>query len=327
LIKLSSLPEAGEELVVEDGRLTVHLLDSDLGVADHDITLGQQPPGHLLLGVHNVSELDLLLPELLLVLLQPGLVILDEQMNGVSLGQKGRSKGGVLHISGDGAYHQLLLGGPPGVGGGTPRLEPVLALAMLVGQRHDGGVLHVVKAGFHRIESLLGGRVGTGLASLVKGGQGDRGRGPGQVETAAVIKDGGADLRGGEVDGLGGLHDGGWLLGDLGPGHWLFRTAGLLHLVDHLVGDLKERDPVGHVGNVPHHSALLGREDSFVLLGPQTQILLLCLVCGILETCVQIGLVGQRTSSEKGQPNRHSAAIFILVREVKVLLKDVILEG
>ena len=51
MIKFSSLPEAGEELVVEDGGLAVHLLDSDLGVADHDVTLGQQPPGHLLLGV------------------------------------------------------------------------------------------------------------------------------------------------------------------------------------------------------------------------------------------------------------------------------------
>ena len=135
-----------------------------------------------------------------------------------------------------------------------------------------------------------------------------------------------ADLGGGEVDGLSGLHDRGWLLGYLGPGHWLLGTPGMLHLIDHLVGDLKKRDPVGQVGDVPHHSALLGC-DSVILLGPQAQTLLLCLVCCVLQPHVKIGLVGQRTSPEEGQPNRHFTAIFILVRKIQVILKDVILEG
>ena len=108
----------GNCLVVEDGWLSVHLLDRHLGVAHHHVAAGQQPPGNLGLGVaannnlvsnsnliisnpiltkilfdlylkehrylHNVSKLDLFLAELLLVFLKPCLVILDEQVNGVS---------------------------------------------------------------------------------------------------------------------------------------------------------------------------------------------------------------------------------------------------
>ena len=102
-------------LIVEDGWLSVHLLDRHLGVAHHHVAAGQQPPGNLGLGVaanqnmvsnsnqtlikilfdlylivhirrylHNVSKLDLFLAKLLLVFLKPRLVILDEQVNGVS---------------------------------------------------------------------------------------------------------------------------------------------------------------------------------------------------------------------------------------------------
>ena len=53
---MSSLPGEGEDLVVEDGGLAVHLLDGDLGVADHDIALGQEPSSHLLLGVPRDEE-------------------------------------------------------------------------------------------------------------------------------------------------------------------------------------------------------------------------------------------------------------------------------
>ena len=106
----------GNCLIVEDGWLSVHLLDRHLGVAHHHVAAGQQPPGNLGLGVaannnlvlatqiisnptliklfdlylmkhrylHNVSKLDLFLAELLLVFLKPCLVILDEQVNGVS---------------------------------------------------------------------------------------------------------------------------------------------------------------------------------------------------------------------------------------------------
>ena len=40
--------------------------------------------------LHDVAKLDLLLAKLLLVFLQPRLVVLDEQVDGVPLGQKCR---------------------------------------------------------------------------------------------------------------------------------------------------------------------------------------------------------------------------------------------
>ena len=98
LIKVSSL----EQLVAEDGWLTIHLLDRHLGVTHHHIPRTQQSPDNLGLGIpaekhmnqihqltqcqylHNISKLDLLLAELFLVLLQPSLVVLDEQVNGVT---------------------------------------------------------------------------------------------------------------------------------------------------------------------------------------------------------------------------------------------------
>ena len=74
------------------------------------MTLAQQPAGHLWFSVagkaefvlifviddaqgehlHNVAKLDLLLAKLLLVLLQPGLVVLDEEVDGVALRQECR---------------------------------------------------------------------------------------------------------------------------------------------------------------------------------------------------------------------------------------------
>ena len=94
-------------LVVEQGRLAVHLLDSDPGVPHQHVALAQQPACHLRLRVaanvnvdssfyyaqkylHNVAEFDLLLAKFLLVFLQPGLVVLDEEVDGVALGQKCR---------------------------------------------------------------------------------------------------------------------------------------------------------------------------------------------------------------------------------------------
>ena len=74
------------------------------------MTLAQQPAGHLWFSVagkaelvlifviddaqgehlHNVAKLHLLLAKLLLVLLQPGLVVLDEKVDGVALRQECR---------------------------------------------------------------------------------------------------------------------------------------------------------------------------------------------------------------------------------------------
>lgn len=72
-------------LVVEEGRLSVHFLYSNPSMADHDMALVVEAPSDLWLGVDDVAELDLLLAKLLLVLLQPGLVVLDEQVDGVAL--------------------------------------------------------------------------------------------------------------------------------------------------------------------------------------------------------------------------------------------------
>ena len=77
-------------LVVEEGRLPIHLLDSNPGMSHQHMALAKKAAGHLRLSVDHVAELDLLLPELLLVLLQPGLVVLDEQVDGVALGEEGR---------------------------------------------------------------------------------------------------------------------------------------------------------------------------------------------------------------------------------------------
>ena len=61
-----------------------------ISVTHHDVALAEESAGHLGLRVDHVAELDLLLAELLLVLLQPGLVVLDEQVDGVALGEEGR---------------------------------------------------------------------------------------------------------------------------------------------------------------------------------------------------------------------------------------------
>ena len=55
----------GNCLIVEDGWLSVHLLDRHLGVAHHHVAAGQQPPGNLGLGVaannNSVSNSNLII--------------------------------------------------------------------------------------------------------------------------------------------------------------------------------------------------------------------------------------------------------------------------
>ena len=46
-----SIIAIGNCLIVEDGWLSVHLLDRHLGVAHHHVAAGQQPPGNLGLGI------------------------------------------------------------------------------------------------------------------------------------------------------------------------------------------------------------------------------------------------------------------------------------
>lgn len=94
-----------DDLVVEQGGLAVHLLNSNPSMPYQHVALAQQPASYLRLGVDNIAKLDLLLAKFLLVLLQPGLVVLDEQVDGVSLGQKGRPEGGILNIPWNGPDH------------------------------------------------------------------------------------------------------------------------------------------------------------------------------------------------------------------------------
>ena len=80
-----------------------------------------------------------------LILLQPGLVVMDEEVYGVALAEEGGAQGAILDVTRGGPDHELLDGGPARVRGGAARLEPVLALAVLVGQRHQGIVLKAEK--------------------------------------------------------------------------------------------------------------------------------------------------------------------------------------
>jgi len=139
--------EEADPLVVEDSGLAVHLLDLYFGVADHDMPNAKKTLSHLRVSVYDISKLDLLLAKLLLVLLQPGLVILDEKVSGMTFTEKGRPKGCILHITRNWSNHELLLGAPPRVRRGAAGLEPVLALAVLVCQSHQRIVLHVVQRG------------------------------------------------------------------------------------------------------------------------------------------------------------------------------------
>jgi len=135
-------------LIVEQGGLSIHLLDSDPGVTHQHMALAEKSACHLGFSVDNVAKLDLLLAKFLLVLLQPRLVVLDEEVDGVSLGQECRPESCILDIARDWSNHKLLPGRPSGVRGWATRLEPVLALAMLVRHRHQRVVWHFIKRWF-----------------------------------------------------------------------------------------------------------------------------------------------------------------------------------
>jgi len=98
----------------------------------------QQPLRHFRVRVDHVPELDLLLAEIFL---------LYEEVDGVALAEEGGLQGAVLHVAGDRPDYKLLDGGPARVRGGVARHEPVLALAVLVSQRHQGIVLVIIQAG------------------------------------------------------------------------------------------------------------------------------------------------------------------------------------
>ena len=85
------------------------------------------------------------------------LIVLDEEVEGVSLGEKGGPQLGIFHVPGNGADHELVGGAPPRIRHRTGRLEPVLPLPKLVGERHNGVVLDVVQAELGRHQA--GGRL------------------------------------------------------------------------------------------------------------------------------------------------------------------------
>jgi len=68
-IQVWSLHKNSFQLVDKLSGLSIHLFDRDAGMPDLDVTVGEQTLGNVGVGVHNVTELDLLLSELLLVLL------------------------------------------------------------------------------------------------------------------------------------------------------------------------------------------------------------------------------------------------------------------
>jgi len=319
-----------KSLVCEDGWLTIHLLDRHLGVSHHHISGTQQSPGNLRLSVHNISKLDLLLSKLLLVLLQPLLIVLDEEVDGVAFRKESRSEGGILHITGDWTNHQLLSGAPPGVWGGTSALEPIFSHPMLVGQSNQAGVLHIIQAGLHWVQTRLLEAARTHLLSqeVVLG------------ETAGLLEcwqnwSGNCQRTGDRwwkcgTDRNHRLH--GWLLGNLRPRDllWTVVTAGLVEVihVPHLIADLKQRDPVGQVGDVSHDPVLANHPLILLLvLNSNTQVLI---QDWFIQASVQISFVGERTAPKQWQPQGFLAAvsnILILVRVVDVLPEDVILEG
>ena len=59
--------------LVEDCGFAVHLLDANSNVADGDVAVEEEAGCRLPLSVHHVPKLDVLIPKLLLILLQPAL--------------------------------------------------------------------------------------------------------------------------------------------------------------------------------------------------------------------------------------------------------------
>lgn len=90
------------------------------------------------------------------------LIVLNEEVKGMALGEEGGAELRVLHVPGNRPYHQLMGRSPSGIWHWAGRLEPVLPLPELVGERHNGGVLYVVKAWFGRHEP---GRLVAGCAA------------------------------------------------------------------------------------------------------------------------------------------------------------------
>ena len=59
-------PITADDLVDKLSWLTVHFFDGDFGMADHNVSLGQQTLGDGRVSVHNVTKLNLLLSKLFL---------------------------------------------------------------------------------------------------------------------------------------------------------------------------------------------------------------------------------------------------------------------
>jgi len=126
---------------------SVHLLHSDLdSVRDPDAPFGQEESCDLLMSVYHIPKLDLSSSKPLLIPLKPGLVILDEEVTGLTSGQQRGTQLVVLHVAWDGPNHQLVGWLEARVRGWAPRLKPILSFALFVSKSHDGGVLDLIQA-------------------------------------------------------------------------------------------------------------------------------------------------------------------------------------
>ncbi len=87
----------------------------------------------------------------------------------MALGEEGGAQLGVLHVPRYRPDHQLMRRSPARIWHRTGRLEPVLPLPKLVGQRHNGVVLDVVKTGFGRHQTgrlVAGGGRASGIVAI-----------------------------------------------------------------------------------------------------------------------------------------------------------------
>jgi len=124
-------------------RQTIHPLHAHLNPlprssAHHDTSLPEETLRSLSFCEHHISKLDLSRPKLLLIPFKPSLVVLDEEVASLSVREEGSTQLAVVTVSRNWPSHELLNSRPSWIRSRAARLEPVLALSVLVGQGHQG---------------------------------------------------------------------------------------------------------------------------------------------------------------------------------------------
>jgi len=207
-------------------------------------------------------------------------------MDGVTLAQESRPEGRVLDIAGNRSNHQLLDGRPPGVGGGAAGLEPVLALAVLVGHRHQGVILDIVETGLHH-GCLVRVRLGNVVEGVGRGDHGATGAEHGRAHAAPRLR---------------------LLARDLAVGNFVgHHRLGSVQVPITLVGDGEQGDPLA-VHNVPLHgtSSLGGAGNVEILHGAEGE--------GALHLAsrgLQGGLVRQGAPTKERKPGLGNILLVI----------------